>query len=339
MPLIATLPDTPLDIIGDIHGEYRALQQLLSHLGYTPQGTHPAGRHLILVGDLVDRGNDIPAVLSWYQQAHAAGNAQMVLGNHEINLLLDDAKEGSGWYFDCRAAQDDARFAPWRHYPAAQKIALRRFLATQPLILEHTDLRIVHAAWLPDAIARLRQADNELIANHRRWEKALDDSAPAQPWYPAWQQEQCSSPDLHDSGQIPPMQPATAARDTFYSSGNPIRAITCGTETPAAVPHYAGGRWRFVERSAWWNDYHDTPAVIIGHYWRSWYAPHPLIPTPPQSWFGARHNVFCCDYAVGARWRDRQNGIPPTASTYRLAALRWPEKELVFDNGEHITTA
>ena len=249
MPLIATLPDTPLDIIGDIHGEYRALQQLLSHLGYTPQGTHPAGRHLILVGDLVDRGNDIPAVLSWYQQAHATSNAQMVLGNHEINLLLDDAKEGSGWYFDCRAAQDDARFAPWRHYPAAQKIALHCFLATQPLILEHTDLRIVHAAWLPDAIARLRQADNELIANHRRWEKALDDSAPAQPWYPAWQQEQRSSPDLHDPGQIPlhvipsipaviPSAPSLAARKprqpyltTRADAGASLSAPPGGTTT------------------------------------------------------------------------------------------------------------
>ena len=62
------------------------------------------------------------------------------------------------------------------------------------------------------------------------------------------------------------------------------------------------------------------------------------FPAPPQYWFGARHNVFCCDYAVGARWRDRKAGIAPQYSAYRLAALRWPEKTLVFDDGETVAT-
>ena len=58
MPCIQTLPEGCLDIIGDIHGQYAALQALLRHLGYDEDGTHPQGRHLILLGDLVDRGAD-----------------------------------------------------------------------------------------------------------------------------------------------------------------------------------------------------------------------------------------------------------------------------------------
>ena len=56
MSCIQSLSDGKLDIIGDIHGQYAALQALLAHLGYDDDGAHPQGRHLILLGDLVDRG-------------------------------------------------------------------------------------------------------------------------------------------------------------------------------------------------------------------------------------------------------------------------------------------
>ena len=49
---IQTLPNTPLDIIGDVHGEFTALQALLHHLGYDATGYHPEGRTLVFVGDL-----------------------------------------------------------------------------------------------------------------------------------------------------------------------------------------------------------------------------------------------------------------------------------------------
>lgn len=42
--MLATLPDAPLDIIGDIHGEWEALQALLHHLGYRAEGTHHQAR-------------------------------------------------------------------------------------------------------------------------------------------------------------------------------------------------------------------------------------------------------------------------------------------------------
>ena len=56
MHLIQALPPGPLDIIGDIHGEYEALVALLTHLGYGARGQHPDGRTLVFVGDFCDRG-------------------------------------------------------------------------------------------------------------------------------------------------------------------------------------------------------------------------------------------------------------------------------------------
>ncbi|WP_148274523.1 metallophosphoesterase [Advenella kashmirensis] len=60
---IMTLPSASLDIIGDIHGEYEALRQLLGHLGYDSLGCHADRRKLVFIGDLCDRG---PDSLPWF---------------------------------------------------------------------------------------------------------------------------------------------------------------------------------------------------------------------------------------------------------------------------------
>jgi len=44
MSCIQSLSDGKLDIIGDIHGQYAALQALLAHLGYDDDGAHLLGR-------------------------------------------------------------------------------------------------------------------------------------------------------------------------------------------------------------------------------------------------------------------------------------------------------
>lgn len=85
----------PFDIIGDVHGCLPELLELLERLGYElatdKQGraidaTHPEGRRLLFVGDLVDRGPDSPGVLRLVMGMVAAGNALCVAGNHEEKL-------------------------------------------------------------------------------------------------------------------------------------------------------------------------------------------------------------------------------------------------------------
>lgn len=84
----------PFDIIGDIHGCYRELCDLLEKLGYQLQGSAtepqviaPEGRRAIFLGDLVDRGPDSPAVLRLVMSMVAAGSALCVPGNHEVKLF------------------------------------------------------------------------------------------------------------------------------------------------------------------------------------------------------------------------------------------------------------
>ena len=66
---IQNLPSGALDIVGDVHGEWAVLQQLLRHLGYDERGEHPQGRRLVFIGDIVDRGPDSPAALAWVMRA------------------------------------------------------------------------------------------------------------------------------------------------------------------------------------------------------------------------------------------------------------------------------
>ncbi len=84
----------PFDIIGDIHGCFPELLALLQKLGYqitrhedTLSVTHPEGRKVVFLGDLVDRGPDTPNVLRLVMDMVASGNALCVPGNHDMKLM------------------------------------------------------------------------------------------------------------------------------------------------------------------------------------------------------------------------------------------------------------
>jgi protein phosphatase len=82
----------PFDLIGDVHGCYDELAELLAKLGYEPRPddgvyAHPAGRKAIFLGDLVDRGPKTPAVLRLVMAMAAAETALCVPGNHDAKLL------------------------------------------------------------------------------------------------------------------------------------------------------------------------------------------------------------------------------------------------------------
>lgn len=84
----------PFDIIGDVHGCFEELVELLTHLGYkverSDEGfevTPPDGRKVVFVGDLVDRGPSTPDVLRLAMSMVSAGQAFCVPGNHDVKLV------------------------------------------------------------------------------------------------------------------------------------------------------------------------------------------------------------------------------------------------------------
>lgn len=96
----ATLPmPERVFVLGDVEGEYDALRAMLRAGGVIDDdGRWIYGRgHLVSVGDMVDRGDQVTEVL-WLmyrlaREAGAAGGAvHFVLGNHEVMLMGDDVR-------------------------------------------------------------------------------------------------------------------------------------------------------------------------------------------------------------------------------------------------------
>ena len=85
----------PFDIIGDIHGCFDELVELLEALSYEismqadggPHVEPPHGRRVVFVGDFVDRGPKVVEVLRLVMAMHAAGTAICVPGNHDVKLV------------------------------------------------------------------------------------------------------------------------------------------------------------------------------------------------------------------------------------------------------------
>ena len=82
----------PFDIIGDIHGCYDELCELLEKLGYEvdkvgAKAYNKQDRKAVFLGDLVDRGPNSPQVLRLVMSMVKEGAAYCVLGNHDGKLL------------------------------------------------------------------------------------------------------------------------------------------------------------------------------------------------------------------------------------------------------------
>jgi hypothetical protein len=342
--LIARLFPGPVDVVGDIHGEMDALQALVTALGYDTHGSHPQGRHLVFIGDLIDRGPDSPAVVEWVQSLLESGAAQCVLGNHELNVLRNDLKSGNAWLIapDHPEQQPGGEFQHCRPATPAMRERYLAFFDTLPLALVRTDLRVVHAAWHDESVRLLTHEQGTVPtvyerhaapARRRLMEEGLTARAHAEE--AQWQEA------LEDRHARVPLLRAAGEHAAHLQMSNPVRVLTSGLERVEARPRWSAGRWRMCQRVRWWEEYTDEPSVIIGHYWRRL---RPGLHTPaegeprnlfgglaPQAWLGPRHNVFCVDYSVGGRYRERHGGLPGTHT--HLCALRWPERQLWGESG------
>ncbi|MHC4823363.1 MAG: metallophosphoesterase [Planctomycetota bacterium] len=318
MRLLQTLPSGPLDILGDIHGELGALEDLLEHLGYREDGSHPQDRFLVFVGDLVDRGPDSPGVLRLVRRYRDAGRAVCIIGNHELNLLLGKERSGNEWFFGKeQRLRDNGHAIPQILADDSLREEILLFLQTLPLALQRDDLRVVHACWESQALSLLERDKRSLVDLFYQSERAITEACIA-------------------AGHGPDSLEADLARQ----NQNPVTVLTSGLERPAAEPFRAGGRLRKVERVPWWRDYRSEIPVVFGHYWRAQDPAHRAVKRGPylfqeeafQDALGPNRNAYCVDYSIGYRNVARAKGEEGKRSA-ALMALQVPEYKLVADDG------
>ena len=295
MMLVKKLPDGPVDVVGDVHGELDALKQLLNVMGYSDFDVHPEGRKLVFVGDLTDRGPDSPGVIDFVDQLITEELGYCVLGNHDLNLLLREKKHDNGWFFGNEFEYEE------QHIPQALADDSSRaktidLFQRLPLVLERDGLRIVHAHWDQESVDAVRGKSNavEVFQQH-----ALRI------------QTQCDkdSVDEIDTGLL-------------HQNDNPVKLLTSGPEQRVEVPFEASGKMRYEERVKWWKgcDDADDSLTVFGHY--------SLEQDVPRS-----GSAVCCDYGVAKRYQERI--APDFNGTYqlRLGAIRIPERVIIFDDG------
>jgi protein phosphatase len=140
----------PFDIIGDVHGCLDELLLLLNRLGYTAERTPdqefelvaPAGRKLVFVGDLVDRGPQVSEVLKLVMAGAKKGIALSVMGNHDHKLFRK--LRGSDVQISHGLSETLKQF---ESQPPEFLERVRDFLATLPfhLIFDDGKLLVAHA--------------------------------------------------------------------------------------------------------------------------------------------------------------------------------------------------
>lgn len=344
--LLHTLDAQPLAVIGDIHGEIQALDALLDQLRQRPE---TRDRLMVFIGDLCDRGPDSVGVIRRVRGLVDQGRALAILGNHEINLLANDAKDGSGWFFDSREASDTPFYAPFSRASARERPEIRDFLRNLPLAIRMPGLRIVHAAWDPASIQAIADFPRGCILEliHEQ-ELNLIRAAGADDLHARYRAELDRwGKQLEDPDDPPPYLDAVADFEALEQRLNPIKRLTSGIEARSPQPFFSGNRWRYSDRTAWWNEDDDPTPVLIGHYWRLFESPDRgagwrygrlFEGVAPAAWHGRHRQAFCIDYSAGARWRSRKSTDTGKENRYRLAAMLWPERTLLFDDGALIPT-
>lgn len=292
--LVQPLFDGPLDLVGDVHGESEALISLLRHLGYDQHGLHSEKRRLVFLGDLTDRGPDSPAVVTLVQSLVEAGLAQCVLGNHDLNILLGLHKYDNPWFYGKEFHAHDGSLVPQVLADDATRESVTNFFRTLPLALERDGLRAVHAYWDQEMIEIASEATCS-VTLYEQYRRGIDE-------------DHSASPDMD------PIE-----RRLEHQNLNPVKLLTSGPEERIDPPIEVNGKVRHEGRVAWWEGYSAPEFCVFGHY------------SLPSS-LKREERAICVDFGVGKRSLERLNHhwIAQT----KLAALRLPERQFVFDDGQ-----
>lgn len=137
----------PFDIIGDVHGCFEELCELLSTMGYSVDeehfsAVHSEGRKAVFLGDLCDRGPHNAKVLRLVMNMVDVGNARCVVGNHDFKLLrhLKGAEVTRTHGLDGTIAELDAESPEFRE-------SVKRFLDSllSHYVLDGGRLVVAHA--------------------------------------------------------------------------------------------------------------------------------------------------------------------------------------------------
>lgn len=145
---------TAYDVVGDIHGHAEQLETLLDRLGY--QRRHGAwghpDRHMVFLGDFIDRGPDQVGAVLTVRSMIDAGNASAVSGNHENNAIGFATKGENGRWLRIRGSKNIHQHKAFLDAVGCDSDLHKEIVdwfRTLPLWLDLPGFRAIHACWHP----------------------------------------------------------------------------------------------------------------------------------------------------------------------------------------------
>lgn len=153
-------------VLGDIHGEFDRLTNLLLKAGFINSELNWSGnkRHIVALGDIFDRGHDVTRTL-WFlyklerQAAQTGGMVHVILGNHEIMIFSNDLRYLSGKE-RLIATTHDANYAEMY---SPRTSLLGQWLARKPALLKIDSALFAHGGVTPPYTALSIEAINDSV--------------------------------------------------------------------------------------------------------------------------------------------------------------------------------
>lgn len=152
------------DVIGDIHGHYNDLINLLIKMGYKKENNSykHSTRKVLFLGDYIDRGINQEKVINLVRTMITKGDAMGIMGNHEYNAICfatanpDSPTEylrphNKGNISQHQSFLNDFPFGSDKHTDAI------KWFKTLPLFIDLGDVRFVHATWDKESIEFLKE--------------------------------------------------------------------------------------------------------------------------------------------------------------------------------------
>lgn len=157
-------------VMSDIHGQYDAARKLLLNSGVMDEDhnwTYGHG-HLVIVGDIFDRGPQVNEAL-WLvhnlqiQAVAAGGRVHFLLGNHETMILSGDVRYLNNRYLSTMALLT----TPYRDL-YGKDTYLGRWLRTLPLTIRINDKVFVHGGFSKELLREVSSLE-KINDNYHRY--------------------------------------------------------------------------------------------------------------------------------------------------------------------------
>lgn len=169
-------------VLGDIHGQFDNVVQLLTAAKLIDADLNWIGgsQHLVVLGDMFDRGSDVTRVLWFFYKLEKSivqrgGKLHIVLGNHEIMTFCNDLRYLSEKE-NLIAATHGTGYSEMYHL---RRSILGKWLAAKPGLLKIDEVLFVHGGVTPAFANYSLQSFNDslnVFLNEESLRYLLDDS-------------------------------------------------------------------------------------------------------------------------------------------------------------------